>query len=113
MFRNRKVPHSAINFTEKSTLRTYYHTPGIGRGFCVACGSFLYWDKESGKDSLDLAVGSIDKADLKQYGVVLTTAWRHLWCADEIVGVTDHLRGARWKYDCDGDDKELMPNSKL
>jgi hypothetical protein len=62
---------------------------------------------------MDLTVGCIDKADLKKYGVALTTACRHLWCADEILGVTDHLEGQRWKYDCDGEDAELLPSSKI
>jgi hypothetical protein len=28
------------------TLQRYYATPGIARGFCSACGGFLFWQKE-------------------------------------------------------------------
>lgn len=39
---------------------------------------------------------------------MLAVARTHLWCEDEIVGVTDGLQGDRWKRDCEGEGAERM-----
>lgn len=57
---------------------------------------------------IDLGVGTIDKEYLKKYGPLLTSAKRHLWAADTIPGVTDHLEGERWEYDCQGEGAKLL-----
>ncbi|WYZ39286.1 hypothetical protein EsH8_III_001200 [Colletotrichum jinshuiense] len=93
-------------------LKSYRATPGAERCFCADCGSFLFWRCE-GDDTLDLAVGCIDPefvfgeervpggegAGRKRYegfGRALAGATTHLWCANEIAGVTDRmLRGKK------------------
>ena len=77
------------------------------RAFCSNCGGFLFWsDKES--DHISTSVGCVDKEDLKKYGAALATARTHLWCEDAIPGVTDDLKGDKWRLDCVGDGAELM-----
>ena len=57
-----------------------------------------------------MLVGCIDQEDLEKYGEVLTTANEHLYCEREIKGVTDHLKGVKYRIDS-GDGGELMPDS--
>ena len=61
--------------------------------------------KENG-GKICLTVGCFDKAALKDHGVILTDAKTHLWCNDEIPGVTDHLRGEKWRYHSRDDDEK-------
>lgn len=37
----------------------YAHTEKAVRGFCPACGSFLYWSR-NGSDSIDISAGLLD-----------------------------------------------------
>jgi hypothetical protein len=101
---------SSSSSSSPPTLKRYYATPGIARGFCSACGSFLFWERES-TPLTSVAVGTLDKKHLVGGGeeaVLLATAARNFWCAEEVPGVTDHLQGERWKYD-NGEGGELMP----
>lgn len=107
MFLQHTAPASRVTFTADGTLRRYYASPGNARGFCGACGSFLFW-RPDGRDNTSFAVGCFDKADLRRYGTLLADARCHLWCADTIPGVTDHLRGEKWEYDCEGEGAKLL-----
>lgn len=73
------------------------------RGFCSACGSFLFFRDET-VDEIKMCVGCFDKEALADYGRVLTYAEKHLFCEREITSVTDRLPGQKYKYGCkDGD----------
>ncbi|KAK0726637.1 Mss4-like protein [Apiosordaria backusii] len=89
---------------ENPTLKAYSISPKAYRWFCSNCGSFLYWQpKEEGKDYICLAVGSIDEVYLvggendkgvptEGYGLALVGGGgEHLWCKNEIKGVTDDI----------------------
>ncbi|KAL7816636.1 Mss4-like protein [Trichoderma gracile] len=98
IFRSHKVPKSAVAFTARSTLRLYSATPHCERGFCSGCGSFLLWQRDD-RDYTCLTVGCFDAAVLARHGPLLTAARRHLFCAREVPGVTDHLEGERFAGD--------------
>ncbi|KPM45064.1 hypothetical protein AK830_g1477 [Neonectria ditissima] len=102
------VPLSAVAYTSpQTTLKTYPATPGCARGFCSECGSFLFWRRED-SDGTSMTVGTLDKDVLRRWGAVVAEAGTHLWCEDEIPGVTDHLRGLRWKRDNEGEGAERV-----
>ncbi|KAI0602620.1 glutathione-dependent formaldehyde-activating GFA [Biscogniauxia sp. FL1348] len=92
-----------VGGTGTSTLRHYAATPGFQRGFCGACGSLLYWRDEA-RDDLALAVGCVDEEALVAGGFGFALAnlrGHHLWCQNEIPGVTDRMvgrdgAGVRW-----------------
>ncbi|KAK7403832.1 hypothetical protein QQX98_010378 [Neonectria punicea] len=96
------VPLSAVAYSSQTTLKTFHATPECARGFCSECGSFLFWRQEA-SDRISMAVGTFDKEVLRRWGNVVAEANTHLWCEDEIPGVTDHLRGLRWKQDNEGE----------
>jgi hypothetical protein len=87
------------------SLKNYSATPGIQRGFCSDCGSFLYWRDES-LDDIELAVGCFDPEFLigeegkSGYGLALANmSGNNVYCENEIPGVTDGWigrRGERW-----------------
>lgn len=81
----------------------------MARGFCGDCGSFLFWHKE-GSENIDLLVGGFDEEYLIKYGEVLTTAEEHLYCEREIKGVTDHLKGVKYRLGW-GEGVKFMPDS--
>ncbi|KAI0138061.1 glutathione-dependent formaldehyde-activating GFA [Hypoxylon sp. NC0597] len=95
------VPLSGFKFlTPTTTLKNFYATPGIQRGFCTNCGSFLYWRDESRED-IEIAVGCVDPEYLAEFGFALANAsGNNVWCQNEIKGVTDGMigkeRGAKW-----------------
>ncbi|XDG07663.1 hypothetical protein ABKA04_007278 [Annulohypoxylon sp. FPYF3050] len=102
------APLSGFTFlTPTTTLKKFYATPGIQRAFCVECGCFMYWRNES-HDTLVLAIGTVDPEFLSEYGFALANAsGDHVWCENEIKGVTDEMigkdRGIKWaKNDRDG-----------
>lgn len=101
IFRVHQVPKANVVYSNKATLKIYHASPDCERGFCGACGSFLFWC-ETKADSTSVCVGTFDKEHLKKYGTLLTYAERHLWCIDEIQGVTSHLKGEKWEYDTGG-----------
>ncbi|KAL0937558.1 ribonuclease p complex subunit [Colletotrichum truncatum] len=118
------VPRSAFTFipsamtkdtatSEPTTLKSYRTTPGAERCFCGDCGSFLFWRSDA-EDEMYLAAGCVDPEFLfgeergpegdeaagKQrnegFGRALAGAKTHVWCANEIAGVTDSmLRGKK------------------
>ncbi|KAI8675248.1 CENP-V/GFA domain-containing protein [Fusarium keratoplasticum] len=96
-----QLPASSVAFTSQTTLSRYHATEGCARGFCTACGSWLFWRSEDA-DTISMSVGTLDKEVLKRWGKLLAHAEVHLWCEDEIEGATDHLRGEKWKQDNEG-----------
>lgn len=53
------IPEAALVFTAKDTLTWYEATPGIRRGFCGRCGSFLFWNPED-EDKISVSMGALD-----------------------------------------------------
>ncbi|KAI1493376.1 glutathione-dependent formaldehyde-activating GFA [Biscogniauxia mediterranea] len=110
------VPLRCLTYvTPVDTLNNYAATPGFQRGFCASCGSFLYWRDES-RDDLALAVGCVDEEVLvggrrddgsEGFGFALANLrGDHMWCENEIKGVTDRMVGpgcgVKWARDRDG-----------
>ncbi|KAM0439600.1 hypothetical protein ACHAPT_000692 [Fusarium lateritium] len=102
-----KVPASSVAFTSQTTLSRYHATDGCARGFCTVCGSWLFWRCEDA-DAISFSVGTLDKEVLKRWGKMLAHAEEHLWCEDEIEGITDHLEGKKWKRDSEGEGAQRM-----
>ncbi|KAM3524873.1 hypothetical protein NHJ13051_004287 [Beauveria bassiana] len=94
VFRVQKVPRSSVSFPSQATLKIYRATPGNARGFCGACGGFVFWAADE-EDKMSVCVGTLDDDVLQRHGRVLTYAERHLFCVNEIPGVTDHLPGTK------------------
>ncbi|KAK4221510.1 Mss4-like protein [Podospora fimiseda] len=101
-----QVPFSAFTFTTPvDTLKNYYCTAGKARGFCVNCGTFLYWRREEGPN-ISIAIGTIDPLYLfgegweesegevpkGGFGRALANACGgHEWVKNEVPGVTEGL----------------------
>ncbi|OAR01902.1 hypothetical protein LLEC1_06512 [Akanthomyces lecanii] len=95
VFRVQKVPRSSLALTAQATLRTYRASPANARAFCGDCGGLVYWAADD-EDEISVCVGSLDDDVLQKYGRVLTYAERHLYCVNDIPGVTDHLPGQKF-----------------
>lgn len=102
------LPASAVKLTSQTTLRRYYASPGIARGFCGTCGGLVFWQREGG-DTINVTLGSLDKAHLIEHGERLTSGTTHYWCDAMIPGATDNLRGEKWKGYSFGEGAELVP----
>lgn len=50
---------SDFHMTHSSGLSWYQSSPGIRRGFCMSCGSNLFWDKAT-NPYISIWVGSLD-----------------------------------------------------
>ncbi|KAK4215230.1 Mss4-like protein [Rhypophila decipiens] len=102
-----KVPYAHLTWTSPSTasLKNYYCTPGMARGFCSECGTFLYWRYENGPH-ISLAIGTVDPLYLFGEGAENTNGevpkegfgralanccGAHEWIKNEIKGVTDGM----------------------
>ena len=70
-----EVPRSALAFEGGDNLRWYQASPGVRRGFCATCGSFLVWDP-IGRDTLSVAMDAFAAPT----GVRLA---RHIFVADK------------------------------
>lgn len=118
------VPKSAFTFLTTPTtptLKSFRATPGAERCFCGDCGSFVFWRSDA-LDTIDLAVGCFDPEYLfgeeqrvsdntareagrqgkrnEGFGRALAGAVTHMWCANEIAGVTDGmLQGKKMERD--------------
>lgn len=96
-------------------MKNYSASPNADRGFCGVCGSNLYWKPKSDK-YVCFSVGTVDSLFLfgegadgtavpkGGYGLALANGGgHHLWCANEIPGVTDNIpmlsNGTRWPGD--------------
>jgi hypothetical protein len=101
------VPRAALAWTSRdpAALRRYHCTPGHARGFCGACGTRLFWEREAGPN-VSLAVGTVDPLYLfgegaggdgaardvppGGFGRALANACGgHEWVQNEVPGVTD------------------------
>lgn len=69
------VPDDALAIEGADRLTWYSATPGIKRGFCATCGSFLFWKMES-RSYTSIGAGTFDG----QSGLTLD---RHIFCADK------------------------------
>ncbi|KAI3331437.1 hypothetical protein HD806DRAFT_160400 [Xylariaceae sp. AK1471] len=125
-FPSHSVLRTAFRWTSPNTetLGHYSATPAAERGFCIKCGSFLYWRRVNSSPDADdnggfvsITVGTVDPLFLfgegadgvevpsGGFGIALANATRgHQWCVNEIPGVTDkmgdlHERGRRWPKD--------------
>ena len=107
IFRVHEVPTTAVSWTSDKTLQRYRASAGASRGFCNACGSLLFWHGD-GSEGIAVCVGTFDKEVLLQYGPLLTSAKTHLYCSEEVPGVTDHLQGQRWKKSNTGESAKLL-----
>ncbi|KAJ2965322.1 hypothetical protein NQ176_g10671 [Zarea fungicola] len=92
IFRVHKVPRSSLEYSSQSTLKTYKASKENSRGFCSECGSLIFWAHDGG-EAVSLCVGTFDNDVLQKHGKLLTYAVRHLYCVNDIPGVTDHLPG--------------------
>lgn len=103
--RMHRIPKSAISYspTSEASIKHYSASEGITRSFCGTCGSVLAWCEDS-SPRMAVTVGSFDEDALKLHGHLLTYSTHHIWCKDEIKGVTDHLPGSKYELD---DDEEI------
>jgi hypothetical protein len=69
------VRNDALEVDGAEKVTWYSATPGIGRGFCSVCGSFLFWKRDGG-DHTSVGAGMFDPPT----SLVLT---RHIYCADK------------------------------
>jgi len=53
------IARSSLHMTRDDGLRWYQSSARVRRGFCRACGSFLFWDPQT-KDEIAVAMGSLD-----------------------------------------------------
>jgi hypothetical protein len=53
------APHEAIALTGEENLVWYEASEKARRGFCAACGSFLFW-QERGSHALSIAAGAFE-----------------------------------------------------
>ena len=61
--------------TVSGEVRWFESTPGIRRGFCPTCGSFLFW-KANSEDGISVALGALESPT----GLRLQ---RHIFVADK------------------------------
>jgi hypothetical protein len=69
------VPDVDLTIAGGGNVAWYSATPGIRRGFCKTCGSFLFWKRES-RDYTSIGAGAFDGAT----GLVID---QHIYCADK------------------------------
>jgi len=60
---------------DQTSLRWYEPAPGVFYGFCVNCGSTLFWRTSARPDQLSIAAGTLDQPT----GLRTTRAW---WVAE-------------------------------
>lgn len=79
------IPDSALTFSADDTLKWYSASATAKRGFCGACGSFLFW-KHNDEDDISISMGALSEpTDLKLA--------RHIFVADkgDYYDITDDL----------------------
>jgi hypothetical protein len=54
------VPRAALTLHGADKVTWFQSSPRVRRGFCGACGSFLFWDPPH-RDSIAVAMGAFDK----------------------------------------------------
>lgn len=53
------VPKDALRLTDGLSLKWYESSPGVRRGFCAACGSFLFFDVVA-EPNISISAGAFD-----------------------------------------------------
>jgi len=53
------MPRASISFSKDSGLRWFSASDFARRGFCGACGSFLFWDPVD-EDAMSISMGAFD-----------------------------------------------------
>jgi hypothetical protein len=73
--------------TRQVSLKWYHdQSPNTWRGFCVECGSSLFWDARKGDDKISVAAGSLDASHgLRTIGHIYLTE------AGDYYKITDSL----------------------
>ncbi|KAF9873792.1 duf636 domain protein [Colletotrichum karsti] len=84
-----------LQWTEgTATLAEFGASESARRGFCTACGSWLYW-KSDKQDGVSICLGTLDPEFLvgeEGYGRALASGMGgHHWCGNEIPGVTSDV----------------------
>ncbi|KAL1836805.1 hypothetical protein VTJ49DRAFT_4633 [Mycothermus thermophilus] len=100
-----RVPYASLTWTTPlDALKNFYCTPQRARGFCMNCGTFLYWRDETGPN-VCVAIGTVNPLYLFGEGreeggevppggfgrALASGCGVHGWTRNEIPGVTDNL----------------------
>lgn len=54
------APRAAVTISGENNITWFRSSEKVRRGFCAACGSFLFWDP-IGRDKIAIAMGAFDK----------------------------------------------------
>lgn len=81
----------------------YFSSEKGRRGFCRICGSSITYSN-LGSPRLEILFGSVDQEILtSKVGTELCLGQGHLWCENEVKGVTDDMPGVHWKDEYGGE----------
>ena len=82
-----EVPNAQLKLIKDGGLKWYRSSEQARRGFCVACGSSLFW-QEDGEDTISVGAGTLDNLPCDA-----TTVVKHIFMADKgaYYDVTDGL----------------------
>jgi len=110
-------------FESNSSYKTYASTSDTERGFCSTCGSPLTFYDKRASDVIEINLGALDEEVLigkkdegsawedelgrhipriGGWGKVLGDPRYHIFCENEIAGVTDGFGGKKWLTDRNG-----------
>lgn len=85
------VRREDVILTKQDGLKWYRsvtdETPNVYRGFCMECGSSLFWDARGVREDISISAGTLDSpTDLKTVG--------HVWVsqAGDYYEITDDLK---------------------
>lgn len=67
------APLAGFRLTADATLRWWRASPRAQRGFCAACGGFLFWLPESGQ-VIEIALGAFDQPTTVRIDAHINTA---------------------------------------
>ncbi len=79
------IARSALTIEGEEAIKWYHSSERVRRGFCLECGSFLFWDP-IGRDSIAVSMGAFD-------GPTGETISHHIFVADkgDYYEITDGL----------------------
>ncbi|MBB3591041.1 hypothetical protein FHX08_001385 [Rhizobium sp. BK529] len=69
------VPASAVSVTGEENLRWFQSSDAARRGFCLQCGSALFWQRIGGR-KISIMAGAFDQPSGLTFGY-------HIFCADK------------------------------
>ncbi|KAF1950787.1 hypothetical protein CC80DRAFT_528710 [Byssothecium circinans] len=115
------TPSPPFTPTTHPTYKTYASGPDTERGFCSTCGSCLTFNDKRDEGVIEINLGAFDEDVLcgerdeekawedeygkhvprksEGWGTVLGSPRYHIFCDNEIVGVTDGFDGEKWLGD--------------